>query len=168
MWRRTVPFLFVFSVALNVAFLGFWGARSLHGETEPVFPEEPGCSVECQLHRDLGMNEAEWEALKPLLRDFARDRCRICCRLDEARAELLEAIALEDPDLETVVARQDEIQMLQRKMQDLIVRQLIQQKEVLTPDQQKKIFGFFRRTCRCAALEDEARAGCAGHESGIE
>ena len=51
MWRKIVPYVFIFSVALNLAFLGVWGVGALHGEADSGLEPCQGCSQESQLHR---------------------------------------------------------------------------------------------------------------------
>jgi hypothetical protein len=158
MWRRIVPVLFVFSVALNAAFLGVWGARALHGE--PDEGATAGRSQESRLCCEAGVGTAELRELTPLLEEFTRERCEICRRLDRTRAELIEALAAEAPDRDLIRAKQEEIVEAQRQMQDLIVKQLLRQKDVLTPEQQQRLFDYFRKTCRCSAVPGETSGCC--------
>jgi Spy/CpxP family protein refolding chaperone len=167
MWRKIVPPIFFFSVALNLAFLGVWGARTLQGQ--PGASEEgvegcgTKCSVGCQLHGPIEMTDEQMMQLKPMLDEFGRERYRLCVEVDRARGELIDAS--QEPDLGLVRQHQEDILGGQRRMQDLTVRQLLREKKVLTPEQQEKVIAYLRDCCRCCPSEAEAHedsGSCGG------
>jgi Spy/CpxP family protein refolding chaperone len=65
---------------------------------------------------------------------------------------MIDLIASTRPDRQAIAAKQDEILAGQRKMQELVIEQLLSEKQVLTPQQQKDLFDLLRQ-----------RGGCAGH-----
>ncbi len=167
-WRKIAPVVFLFSIALNLAFVGIWGARTLQGEPDATLPAggkgPQNCSQGCRLHGPIEMTEAQARELEPLLEEFARERGRLCVGMDQARGELIDAMASDEPDLDRVRRMQDEIVDVQRRMQDLTVRQILKEKEVLTPEQQEELFKYLRNCCRCSAGEGEEpqQGGCCG------
>lgn len=147
MKRKIAPVIFVFSLALNLAVLGVWGAQAIRGEDEPGNEVLKDCSRECRLHEVIGTSAQERAALEPLLAEFRTQRCAICRRLDGSRVALIDAIAAPGPDMERIRRLQDEILEGQRAMQNLIVDQLLKEKQLLSSEQQKRLFGVFRQHC---------------------
>ena len=157
MWRKIAVPVFIFSLALNLAFLGVWGARTLQGQPGADDGMAEGCATKCsdgcQLHGPIEMTDEQVVQLKPTLDEFGRERYRLCVQIDRARGELIDALVPEEPDLGLVRQRQEEILDGQRRMQDLTVKQLLKEKEVLTSEQQEKVFYYLRNCCRCSPPE---------------
>jgi Spy/CpxP family protein refolding chaperone len=169
MWRKIATPIFFFSVALNLAFLGVWGARTLEGQPGADEGMAEGCATKCsdgcQLHGPIEMTDEQMVQLKPMLDEFGRERYRLCVQIDRARGELIDALAPDEPDLDLVRQHQTDILDGQRRMQDLTVRQLLREKEVLTPEQQEKVNAYLRDCCRCCPSEtkaDERSGSCGG------
>lgn len=155
MKRKLIPLIFIFSLALNLVCLVFLGANALQSSEPAVSGTAPmSCERECSLHQTLGTDPSSQEALKPLLESFGRERCRICRQIDSARAELIEALAVPQPDMTLIAAKQVMILEGQKQMQELIVNQILAEKAHLSPEQQEKLFGVFRSSCRCAQGEN--------------
>lgn len=148
MWKKIVPLLVVFSVALNVAFVGIWAVR--------VFPAqrfEDGASgdpVWCPLHRALKVTGEQWGRLEPRLVEFRRESEATCAEMGRLRGELIDLIDVIRPDREAIASKQEEIRAGQRRMQQLVIEHLLEEKEVLTADQEKDLFDLLRRRIACA------------------
>lgn len=67
------------------------------------------------------------------------------------RPQVIELIAAEEPDMEAIRARQDEILETKRRIQQLVVDHLLAEKEVLTPEQQRQFFTMLRERTDCVA-----------------
>ena len=152
MWKKTKLLLILLSVALNVAFAAIWAAHMLHGRLCGSDGPEQGEGVSCPLHRRLGTTEAQWREIEPRLSEFRKTARAVCGEVSRARAELIDLLAAADPDPEAVRAKQEEILAGQRRMQELIINHLLDEKKSLTHDQQSQLFDLLRR-----------RSGCAGH-----
>ena len=129
MRSRIAPLLFVFSIALNLAFIVAWGAQALRSSevapADPVPASAQMTSRECKLHQQLGTTDAEWAQIAPLLEEFQRERCSLCRELDQARSELIDALAAPVVDRELIASKQTAILAAQGRMQNLIVDQLL-------------------------------------------
>jgi Spy/CpxP family protein refolding chaperone len=153
MWKRTRPYLIVMSVALNVAFVGMWIA---HAAPSRARPEETGQRaaqhrIWCPLHRELGATEKQWAEIEPRLREFQAAVGELCQKTDAIRSEVIDLIAAEEPDTETIRVKQDEILATKRSIQGLVVDHLLAEKEVLTPDQQTRLFEMLRDRTGCTS-----------------
>lgn len=150
MWKRTKSYLVVASVALNVAFVATWIA---HDAPSQARPEETGQretqhTIWCPLHRELGVTEEQWAQIGPRLREFQAAVGELCQEVNAKRSEVIDLIAAEEPDAESIRAMQDEILATKRGIQDLVADHLVAEKKILTPKQQQRLFEMLRnRTC---------------------
>jgi Spy/CpxP family protein refolding chaperone len=152
MWKQMKPLLVILSIALNLAFVGVWltcAAASRMGSQETRC--EPGNSetVWCPLHRELDVTPEQWERIEPRLREFRTSADAICRQIGQLRAEIIDLLATPEPDLGAVKAKQEEILAGQRRMQGLVIEQLVNEKKVLTTEQQQRLFDMLRRQSGC-------------------
>jgi len=169
MWKQIKPALVLLSIALNVAFAGVWLTYAAGSRTQsPEQRCEPGDSstVWCPLHRQLNVSVDQWKEIEPHLRSFRASADGICRQIGELRRGIIDQLAAENPDLDAIKAKQAEILEGQRKMQGLVIGQLMTEKEVLTAEQQQRLFEMLRGGTACDRGGPMLVPG-RGHESGI-
>jgi len=90
-----------------------------------------------------------------------------------AQPEDFGLLAAPDPDLAAIEDRQERISKRQSELQDLIVKQLLKEKQTLTEEQQKQLFNTLRRHQNCPHGPGSGRRGPgprrhggAGHRRG--
>lgn len=151
MWRSSKRFLMVASVALNVAFIGVWLGHAIPagmGKDNAPTPATTG-RIWCPLHAQLNVSDAQWGQIEPRLKEFRQSAQSVCEHVSELRLEMLELIAAPAADREAITAKQDEIQAGQRKMQELVIGHLLAEKEILTAEQQQRLFDLIRQQSGC-------------------
>ena len=153
MWKKTKLYGIVASVTLNVAFVAMWIA---HAAPSQMGPEEAGRgatqqTVWCPLHRELGVTEEQWAEIEPQLREFQAAVGELCQQTNTMRSEVINLIAAAEPDVEAIHAKQDEILATKRRIQRLVVKHLLAEREVLTPEQQRRLFTMLRERTGCPA-----------------
>ena len=147
MWKQTKPALVLLSIALNAAFAGVWLAYAAVSRVESQEKRcEPGdsASVWCPLHRQLNVSADQWKEIEPCLRAFRGSADQICRQISELRRGIIDQLAAPNPDLDAIRAKQGEILAGQRKMQGLVIDQLMTEKKVLTAEQQQRLFEMLR------------------------
>ncbi|OGV75469.1 MAG: hypothetical protein A3K19_29315 [Lentisphaerae bacterium RIFOXYB12_FULL_65_16] len=149
MWKKLAPLLIVLSVTLNVAVAGFWGARCWRS-TCAVSGSCGQAEVGCPLHRRLGASEEQWRRIEPVVTAFRQESRTVCQEVAQARLELLELLAAPKPDTETIAAKQEEILAGQRRVQELVIKYILREKEILTPEQCRALFDLLRQRNDCA------------------
>jgi Spy/CpxP family protein refolding chaperone len=152
MWRSSKRFLIVASVALNLAFIGVWLAHAIPaGVGEEVAPSPPVTTgrIWCPLHEQLNVSNEQWEQIEPRLKEFRKSAQSVCRHVSKLRLEVLELIAAPTPDREAIAAKQEEIQAGRRKMQGLMIGHLLAEKEILTPEQEERLFALIREHVGC-------------------
>jgi len=70
----------------------------------------------------------------------------------QARGQLIDLIEAPDTDRQVIAAKQQEILAGQRQMQELVIGQLLAEKQVLTPQQQKELFDLLHQGSERAGL----------------
>lgn len=152
MWKQTGRYLIAVSVALNAAFLAMWiiHAAASHLPAEPAGPVEDLQGIWCPLHRELGVSAEQWREIEPRLQAFQAAVGELCDQIDRKRSEVIDALAAEEPDLEAIRARQDEILATKREMQRLVVAHLLAEKQMLSAGQEQRLFEMLRNRTGCA------------------
>jgi Spy/CpxP family protein refolding chaperone len=154
--------LVILSVALNAAFVATWLARAAPGEADDKPPADGGCAA---LREKLGASDAQWhdmEARQAAYQQFSEAVCREMKRL---RGELLDLLAAAKPDREAIRHKQQQLLAAQGKMQDLVVEQLLEEKTILKPEQQKVLFELIRSRCGCPGRDLLRPGGKAAGEA---
>lgn len=152
MWNKIRPLLIFLSVALNLAFVVSWAAIALPSHLRARGQSGHDEGVSCPLHQRLGATEAQWREIEPRVVKFQESARLACAEANRARGELIDLIAAPEPNREAIHAKQEEIVACQRRMQDLVVDHLLNEKGVLTQEQQGQLFRLLRQ-----------QSGCAGH-----
>jgi hypothetical protein len=151
-WKNTKPLLIMLSAALNVAFIGMWLAyAAVSGIETRQTACEPGDSqsVWCPLHRELNVTADQWMEIEPRLRAFRASADEICRQIGGLRIGIIDELLKTKPDLQTIDAKQEEILAGQRRMQGLVIEQLMNEKKVLTAEQQQRLFDMLRGESGC-------------------
>lgn len=151
MWRKARPIVLAVSIALNVALLSTWAAHAIpaHLLREPAAEKARKPDIWCPLHRELGVTIEQWRQIEPRLVEFHQKAQENCQRLQGLRDELLELLAAPEPDMEAIHRKQEEILEGHGRMQELVLGRLLHEKEVLTAEQQEKLFSMIRERMRC-------------------
>lgn len=149
MWKKIAPLLIVLSVALNAAFVGVWALQAIRAHWPAAHVKE---EVWCPLHRQLNVTHEQWRQIEPRLAVFRRDSQALCQQINGLRSQMIDMIAGSEPNRQAIAAKQEEIRAGQQRMQQLVVGQLLAEKEVLTADQQKELFDMLRKRSGCAGL----------------
>jgi Spy/CpxP family protein refolding chaperone len=147
MWKRIAPLLVILSVAINVAFISFWGAHVIreHGHHGTWFTDRHDEAIWCPLHRKLGTSKQQWTQIEPRLVEFRKASEEIYQDVTRKRAEMIDLLSTPSPDRKAIQAKQEEILAGHRRMQQLVIERLLAEKEVLTVEQQKELFDLLRQ-----------------------
>lgn len=106
-------------------------------------------TVWCPLHRELDVTPEQWEKIEPRLREFRTSADAVCQQVRQLRAEMTDLLAAPETDLESLKAKQEGIFAGQRRMQGLVIEQLVNEKKVLTAEQQQRLFEMLRSRSGC-------------------
>jgi len=164
MWPKLRTLLVILSVSLNVAIFTTWlwqsrsawpggwpwhsrGANTGAGDTKGVNAD---AGIWCPLHRQLGVSKEQWRRIEPRLAVFRAKAQALRQKMDSLRMNMVDLIAAPQVDQEAVEAKREEIHAAQAMMQKIVIEHLLFEKELLTPSQQKMLFGMIRTRCICS------------------
>lgn len=164
MWGNSKRFLIVASVTLNLAFVGVWLAHAIPaGMGEEVgAPAARSGAIWCPLHQRLDVSPEQWARIEPLLQEFRQAAQSVCQHVSTLRLEMMELIAAPNPNRKAIAAKQAEIQASQGRMQDLVISHLLAEKEILTPEQQERLFTMIREQGECVRQGPRIMSGRSG------
>ncbi|MCL4204948.1 MAG: periplasmic heavy metal sensor [Pirellulaceae bacterium] len=152
MWQHAKPYLLALSAALNLSFVAMWVAYAAPLRL-PDTSHAPNAEQEvvwCPLHRELEVTLEQWQQIEPRLQQFQSSVGDLCQQIELMRVEVIDLLAAEQPDLDAVRAKQDEILAAKRTMQDTVASHLLAEKEILTAQQQQRLFQRLRDRTGCA------------------
>lgn len=156
--KRILIFIFVASLALNVAFVTTWAGYRLSEEPAKdqmqISQHNDNEKIWCPLHRSLNVTEEQWKQIEPRLLEFRSTSDDICQEVNNKRAEMIDLLSVPDPDRQSIADKQKEILAGQEKMQRLVIEHLLFEKTVLTSQQQEDFFRLFRQRCGCGVNQD--------------
>jgi Spy/CpxP family protein refolding chaperone len=146
--------LIILSAAFNLAFVGMWIAygRSESPAAEPICMPV-GCDntgtgageINCLLHRQLKVDEKQWTVIAAPLENFRQGCQMVGGDVKKLRSELIDLLAATEVDHAAIEAKQQEVLACQGRMQGMIIKQLLAEKDVLTTEQQKQLFALLRQ-----------------------
>jgi Spy/CpxP family protein refolding chaperone len=123
----------------------------------------PACPAESRgtgqvLKEQLGLDEDRFARLQALRLQHQLRTVPITAQLAEKRLELTRIVMPAEPDSQQVQRICRQIDSLQSAMQRLVVRHLMEQKLVLSPEQQEK---FYALMMNCCAKNKENSTNCS-------
>jgi len=96
------------------------------------------------MRRELGLSEEQAAQLAVLREKFQANLARLRPALQGKRAELVQLVAEVQPDRTRIDALMAELRSLQAELQTACVQQLLDEKSILTPAQQRKFLDAIR------------------------
>ena len=129
----------IFSVALNLAFVGFYAYRTLTNRT--TFAYEELHLVPQQRSRMMSGRDR-----------FIGTVDQIGNRIIGLHVELVDAIAAEPVDRNAIDAKLDQIRFQQQSMQHAVVEHLIEDMRILDPGQRKEFLTVLKQRIRSQGM----------------
>ena len=155
MYRTIILILLGVSIGLNIAFTAAW---IIHPHPSDKGDGHKAGStandVACELHQRLGVSEKQWDKLKPVMQRFqdnARDQRE---QIQNLRGEMFTLLRQDQVDRDKIEELQNRMREEQAKMQDLVLEHILEEKKVLTDEQEEEFLELLESRIR-------RRHGCA-------
>ena len=129
----------IFSVALNVAFVGSYAYRTLTKQTTFAYEE-------------MRLNAAQRSRMASSRDRFIRTTDQIGNNIIGLHVELIDAIASETADRSAIDAKFEQIRSQQQSMQRAVVEHLMEDKNILNPGQRKAFFATLKQRIRSQSM----------------
>ena len=142
MYRKGLELLLIFSLALNLAFVGVWGYHwfcvrpELATRAAPVWQTQQGT---------LNLSGEQRERVREQWGELRRRVGGLNEELAGRRRQLLGLLAAPEPDMEAVRAFQRDIALEEGKVRDATIEHLLELRKVLSPEQREKLLRMIQR-----------------------
>jgi len=167
MWKRLFAVIFVLSLALNIGFGATWALRRFGGKPKTESAPESRAEIWSPLHRKLDVTKKQWEKLEPLVTSFQQETQKQAKKLQNLRDEMVGLLSSAKVDRSAVEKQQERILEGFRGMQDIVLGHLIREKQILTAEQEKRLFEIVRRHTGCPAAGGAAITPDQGSGRGV-
>lgn len=148
MKRKILILGLIFSLTINIAVLTTIGHHWLGREKEERHHREGKNSSMSYLYKELALSESQIKEMESLRESLEPNMDGTKEELREKRVELVALLTESKPDRKKINEKLIEIESLQGILQKFIIDNIIQQKEILAPEQQKKLLSIIsRRIC---------------------
>jgi hypothetical protein len=130
----------IFSVVLNAVFLFATGFQSLSARISGDKPSE-NCPF---LYQELNLSKEQLNRMEPVRDRFHARLSKTGGEIQARQLQLIDLLAAPDHDLKAVNALQEEIQGLQKTMQDTIIAHIREETGIFTPAQRDTFFKLIK------------------------
>ena len=132
--------ILIFSVALNIAFVGttIYHKWSSPPTRSTLLGNRPF------LYQELNLTKEQLEKFEPLRNRFHTRLNEISSEIRGKRFQLIDLLAASDPDREAIRRQQEKIFALQKSMQRTIINHLLDESTILTVEQRAQLFRLIR------------------------
>jgi Spy/CpxP family protein refolding chaperone len=175
--KRTIAFGFIAacSVTLNIVFVTMW---LLHAAPRFIMPQracraEQECPGKCPMYKTLELTDSQWGVLKPGIDAYRHVADSLSREIAVAREAMLAELGKTPADTAALTACRNRILDGQRKMQEAVVANVLEQKKVLTPEQSMKFIEKVRSDMSCGkepgipgGCRLPMKKGCSNKENG--
>jgi Spy/CpxP family protein refolding chaperone len=162
MWNKFQKPLLVLSLSLNLAFIAIWLMHTVPGSVTAQ-KESPdaieNAEVSSSLHRELGVTPDQWTRIEPHILGFRQSAREQRQTIGTLRGQLIDLLADDKVNISAIRAKQEEILAGQRRMQNLVIDLLLQEKGVLTPEQQRALLKLIHQQCKCGEESNSSGPG---------
>lgn len=148
MKKRLLILGLIFSVGINIGILGSVGYRWLKRNGEERSHREGKHSPMGFLGKELSLSQSQAREMESLRKALEPKMEEIRKKLTEKRVQLVNLLMESELDLEKINIQISEIESSQTELQKLVIEHLIQEKRILSLEQQKRFFAIIsKRLC---------------------
>ncbi len=156
--------LFILVAILLVGFgVSLFAVRYQFRHTEKTHRHESGQSSCSFLHKHLSLAESQKSRIEVLHKPFRSKVDQLKTEFRQQKDELSDLLLEPNPTAESINAKLDEIAALQVELQKVVVAHLLEIKEILTPEQQKRFFAMIIEELSPGGMSRHSEHGEEGH-----
>ncbi len=151
MWESLRKPIFALSLGLNLAFGAVWLAHSPQNRILPGRELDTASApdkIYSSLHSEIGVTEEQWERIQPLIQELREKAGKQRREIGSLREQLMELLAAPDVDEAAIRLKQKEILAAQAQIQAMVINHLLKEKDILSPEQSKKLIQSICEQCR--------------------
>jgi Spy/CpxP family protein refolding chaperone len=142
--KKNLAILFLALLTIiNIAALATFSYHHFHPK-EPFHPVDRPNTPERFIKRELGLSEEQAKEFQSQAKRFQEEIEPIRDSLEAKRSDLMNEIMAEKPSMDKLNQLSEEIGTLQVRLEKRTTMRLLEEKSLLTPEQQKKFFSLFK------------------------
>jgi Spy/CpxP family protein refolding chaperone len=142
MKRKLIILGAILLIAINVSVLATIGYRWKCGQSGEMCQ---GCPPGEYLRQQLSLSDSQKQRMEALRKEFDEKSLKIRETLNYKRNELVELLSLSQTDSYKIDNLAKEIGMAQTELEKEVVNHLLQEKKILTPEQQKRFLDLIQK-----------------------
>jgi Spy/CpxP family protein refolding chaperone len=170
-------FIMACSLVLNIAFVAMWLAHAVPRHF--MKPCQYGCAEsrhqKCPMQKALSLNDSQWTKLHPAIESIRETSSGLYRELAKDRMTLVNELEKNPTDSAALSACKERIIACQKNIQGLVINHILEEKKMLTPEQQRRFFSAIRGNMSCGGVqglmgmtplengEQPGAAGVCGH-----
>jgi Spy/CpxP family protein refolding chaperone len=172
MWPKARTLILILSLSLNGAFLAVWLATAVPAwlqQSDRQTAVQSRGDIWSPLHRELEVTPEQWRAIEPVLMTFQKEAQAQRSVITALRSQVIDLLSAPQASQAEIRVKQDEALSAMHRMQDLVISHFLAEKELLSPEQQDRMFEIARRNnssgCKTLSVEEPKhwfRASMAG------
>jgi uncharacterized membrane protein len=133
--------IFLFSIILNIVFVGTYAAYKFQINTG----ERKDDNLTKPLFLELDLSPEQLTSFKSERDNFHPQLQALEQEITRKQIELIEILSLDAPDPQTLAIKQNEIRELQAAAQDRVIVHIRQASAILSPEQRSRFFHLIRK-----------------------
>jgi len=141
MSKKTLTWLLIFSVIINISTLATFGYHRWFEPKGPRFDRDRSPHKEF-FSRELGLTEEQSQQVQALRSELWQQIKPLKSQLDEERRHFFQIQNQDSVNINEVYNSIDKISEIQKQMQRKTVENMLAHQSILTPEQKKKFFSL--------------------------
>jgi len=148
-------FIMACSLVLNVAFVAMWMAHAAprHFKKHCQYGCAESLHQKCPMQKALSLNDSQWTLLHPKIESIRETTSGLYRELAKNRMALVDELEKTPTDSTALFARRERIIACQKNIQGLVINHLLEEKKMLTPEQQRRFFSAIRGNMSCGGAQ---------------
>lgn len=142
--KKSVLLILVCSLALNIGFAGTYAFNMISHSNKVI---QTNCSfilAGTPLYANLGLRQTQIDRIEPVIRDFHEKTAVLREQIMTHRRQLVDEMAKDTIDHESLNVIHNEISAGQSKLQQLVMQHILDMKQAMDPDQRARFFEAMR------------------------
>jgi Spy/CpxP family protein refolding chaperone len=168
MKRKTLfGFIIVCSLVLNIAFVAMWMAHAAprHFMKRCQYGCAQSLHQKCPMQKALALSDSQWALLYPGIESVRKATSDLHRELAKNRMALVTELEKTPTNSVAVSECRERIVACRKDMQALVTNHILEEKKVLTPEQQRRFFSALRGNMSCGGVS--GMMGMTPLESGV-
>jgi Spy/CpxP family protein refolding chaperone len=148
-------FIMVCSLVLNIAFVTIWTAHAVprHFMKHCQYGCAESLHQKCPMQKALALSDSQWTLLHPKIESIREMTSGLYRELAKNRTALVDELEKTPTDSAALFACRERIITCQKNIQALVVNHLLEEKKMLTPEQQRRFFSAIRSNMSCGGVQ---------------